>query len=260
MDLAVATTYDCDLGDPYGSFEVPFEVDVYEVPAKLPVGVPVDDEWDLENDLTLDELLVAMLYPEATSVSAVADDLGLGFGDSAVPVDLASGPEVLPIGDSVELLLEGSNDEFVPTRMGKQTLSLPTSFRLTLLDEDDEVLYSPTCTLSDPDDDLTLGTVDVVKQKPTIKGSAVKKTFTKGKRPKVLVSVLNQLDEGAAGDVVATWRGKTVGRRSLKNGSAKLRLTKLPVGTWTVTLAYQGSQTVAAAMKKVTVKVVRPNH
>ena len=88
---AVATTYVCDLGDPYGCLRGAVHIDVHDVPSKLPVGVPVDDAWDVENDLTLDELLVAVLYrPRRSASLRVADDLGLVFGDSAVPVDLAS--------------------------------------------------------------------------------------------------------------------------------------------------------------------------
>ena len=70
----------------------------------------------------------------------------------------------------------------------------------------------------------------------------MKKTFRQGKRPKVLVSVLNELGEGADGDVVATWHGKTVGRAEPPARQRQAPADEAAGGNPAVTLTYQGSR------------------
>jgi hypothetical protein len=262
VDGYAATPYTCDFGETLGVFQLPFEMDIYDLPRKMPVGIPVESDWsDAETVLGLPDALVEELYENADSVAGIANGLQLRLGDDEIPVDLLSDAEELSADDaeddSVSLWLDGSTGEYVPAHTGTQTVSLPTGFVLQLVDEDGDGVASASCTLSDLDADVFLAMVEVVKQKATVKAAAVKKVVKEGKRPRVLVNVLNQLDQGASGGVVATVKGKTVGQRGLSDGKAKLRLAKLPVGTHSVTITYQGTDTVASATKTVVIKVVR---
>ena len=270
--LAAATTapaaadpaeslYLCDLGGIFGEFEVALTVDVVDLPARLPVGVPVPaGSWDVEASSALPDLLVAVLIGLTGSITGATHGLALRLDDgSAAPVDLTSALEALPVAEPLDLPLSGTNREFVPGDVGEMALRLPHSYDLGLTSALGVPLFSAFCELEDAGA-AEVGTVDVVKQTPSMTGKVLTRSVRSTRHAKVLVTVLNQLAKGANGSVVATLDGRTIGSGTLEHGAARLRLGRLPVGKHRVTLTYEGSRTVAKSMKKVTVKVVRPNH
>lgn len=250
----VEATYTCTF-PLLDEVDVTLTLDVPELPEELPVGIPVPDgDWDVEGALDIPGLVVTLLLA-AADISGTTEGFGLLFGDATVPVDLASPLGELPLGDDIALPLSGESRRFVPTELGEQLVALPDEFRLGILDELGLGLLDVTCEYWDGDD--LVGTVTVVKQTSTINGKVLKKPTKVGRKAKILVSVLNQLDKGATGDVVATLDGKQVGRSALKKGTAKLKLAGLAAGKHRVKLTYLGSETVSKATKTVTVRVVR---
>jgi hypothetical protein len=249
-----AGTYDCTF-PLFDELEVPLTLEIPELPAQLPAGIPVPaGDWDVEGVLVLPDLVLTLLAG-VLGISSRTDELELMLGTEAVPVDLTSPLDSLPLGD-IDLPMSGGNQEFVPMRTGTWDLSLPESFDLVVLDVLGITLLDVSCELWS-EETGGLGSVEVVKQRSSLNARVIKKPVQLGKRPKVLVSVLNQTNRGASGDVVATLSGTTVGRGTLKQGTAKLRLTRLPVGRHKVKLTYLGDKTVAKSVKTVTVRVVR---
>lgn len=246
-------TYTCTF-PLFDEVDVTLTLDVPELPAELPVGIPVPDgDWDVEGVLALPDLITTLLLA-AVGISGETDEFDLIFGDATVPVDLTSPVGDLPLIGDIELPLGGGSREFVPTDVGDQLVAPPESFELKIFDELGLGMLDVPCEYWDGDD--VVGTVKVVKQTSTLNGTVLKKPVKVGKKAKVLVSVLNQLNKGASGDVVATLNGKTVGQGTLKKGTAKLKLAGLAVGRHKVKLTYLGSETVAKATKTVTVRVV----
>lgn len=250
----VEATYTCTF-PLFDELDVTLTLDVPELPAELPVGIPVPDgTWDVEGLLALPDLVLTLLL-STVGVSGTTDGLELLFGEDLVPVDLAAPLGELPLLGDIELPLDGANREFVPTQVGRQAVALPDTFVLHLLDDLGVGALDVSCEFWDENSEI--GTVDVVKQRSTLNAQVLKKPIKVGKRAKVLVSVLNQLNRGAAGEVVATVGGKKVGSGVLTKGTAKLRIPGLPVGKHRVKLTYSGTETVAKAVKTVTVKVVK---
>jgi len=177
------------------------------------------------------------------------------FGEETLPVDLTTPLADLPLIGDIDLPLSGGNREFVPTTVGKQVVALPDTFDLHLLDDLGLAALDVTCEYWDEEN--ALGTVDVVKQRSTLNPTVLKKRVKVGKRAKVLVSVLNQLNKGAAGQVVATVNGEELGQGTLRNGTAKLKIAGLPLGRNRIKLTYLGTETVEKAVKTVTVRVVK---
>ena len=250
----VEATYTCTF-PLFDELDVTLTLDVPELPAELPVGIPVPDgTWDVEGLLTLPDLALTLLLG-AVGVSGTTDDLELLFGDDTVPVDLGSPLGDLPVLGDIDLPLSGHNHEFVPAEVGKHVVALPDTFDLHLLDDVGTDALDVSCEYWDEDNEI--GTVKVVKQTSTLTTTVLKKTVKVGERAKVLVSVVDQLDEGAVGDVVASVNGVRVGQGTLRQGAAKLRIAGLPVGKHRVKLTYLGTETVAKAVKTVTVKMVK---
>jgi hypothetical protein len=239
----------------FDELDVPLSLDVPDLPAELPVGIPVPaGEWDIEGALVLPDFVLTLLAG-TLGVSGRTQGLDLLFGPDVVPVDLVSPLDSLPAADDIDMPLSGGNREFVPSRVGAQDLVLPDTFDLDVLDGLGVPLLDVSCEWDG--DDGPIGTVDVVKQTSSMSAQVVKKRVKDGKKPKVRVSVLDQLDQGATGDVVATLDGKNVGSGTLRNGTTRLMLVPLSLGKHRVTLTYKGTKTVAQATKTVVVKVVK---
>ena len=239
----------------FDELDVPLSLDVPDLPAELPVGIPVPaGEWDVEGALVLPDFVLTLLAG-TLGVSGATHDLNLLFGPDEVPIDLTSPLDSLPAADDIDMPLSGGNRAFVPTRVGPQDLLLSDTFDLAVLDVLGVALLDVSCEWDG--DDGPIGTVDVVKQTSSMKAQVAKKRVKDGKKAKVLVSVLDQLDHGATGDVVATLDGRNVGSGTLKNGATKLKLAPMSLGKHRVTLTYKGSKTVAQATKTVVVKVVK---
>lgn len=237
--------------------ELPLTLDVPELPAELPVGVPVrDGEWAVEGTLVLPDLVLTLLT-EVTGIGASVTNLDLWLDDARVSVDLSSPTDALPLGD-IDLPLSGSTREFTPRGLGEQTLIMPDTFDLALVDDLGDGVLEVTCELDVEDGDL--GTVDVVKQQPKVNAQVLKKQVKANRRARVLVSVMNELDKGANGQVVAKLGDQSIGTGTLSGGTTRLKLAKLPVGRHRVTLSYLGSNTVEKGTRTVTVRVVKATH
>ena len=168
--------YLCDVGGIFGEFEVPFTVDVVDLPERLPVGVPVPDgAWDVEASFALPDLLVAVLIGLAGSITAVTDELDLLLdGSSPVPVDLTSALEALPVAEPLDLPMSGSNRQFVPDDVGEVALTLPDDYDLDLTSAAGVPLFSAFCELDD-EEAGEIGTIDVVRQTPSMTGKVLKR-------------------------------------------------------------------------------------
>lgn len=253
------TTYECTFPE-LEEVDVPLTVDVTNLPGKLPVGVPVPaSAWAARATLRLDDLTTAYLLGHTNDIIAKVSGLPTTLDGRPVPLDVASGVEVLPVAEPLDVPMAGTNREFTPKAVGDDLpLALPDSFTLDLYDGEGAPLFSVECEWWDGDLEV-VGAVSVVKQTAAMTRQLVKKPVKTSKRAKVRVSVLSQAGQAATGEVRAMIGGRTLVVRELTDGRVTLRLPRLRAGKHRVTLTYLGSKLVDKTTRNVTVKVVRPN-
>lgn len=254
------TAYLCTFPE-VGEVDVGLTVDVPNLPAELPVAVPVAaGTWDVVATLHLDDLTTSYLVGHTNAIRAEVDALGPLLGDKAVPVAIASGTEALPVAEPLDVPMTGANAEFTPKFWADDLpLELPEVFTLDLADGTGAPLFSVDCEWGDGDLGL-VGTVDVVKQSASMTRRLVRKPVPTTKRAKVLVTVLTQTGASAPGQVLAALGARNLVVGELVDGRVKLKLPKLPAGKHRVTLTYLGGKFVDKTVRNVTVKVVRPRH
>jgi hypothetical protein len=254
------TTYVCTFPE-LGEVEVPLTVDVVNMPAELPVGVPVPANlWDVRASLHLDEMVTSYLIGHTNAIIAEVDSLGLLLADRPVPSGLLSGVEPLPVAEPLDVPMAGRNGEFTPKFWADNLpLELPEVFRLDLADGEGAPLFDVVCEWGDGDLGR-IGTIDVVKQSASITRKLLKKPVKTTKRAKILVTVLTQTGEAAPGQVMAALGPRNLAVGELVDGRLTLKLPRLRAGKHKVTLSYLGGKFVEKTVRNVTVKVVRPGH
>jgi hypothetical protein len=255
------TTYLCTFPE-MGEVEVPLTVNVANLPAELPVGIPVPaNGWDVRATLHLDDLTTSYLIGHTNAITAVITGLEPVLGDKPVPVTLASGVEVLPVAEPLDVPMAGTNSAFTPRPSAEPLpLELPKLFTIDLGDGTGVPLFSVAC-VWDADSDLgVIGTVSVVKQAASMARKLLRKPVKTTKRAKVRVTVVSQTGGAAPGQVTASLGGRRLALGELTDGRVVLKLARLRAGKHRVSLRYLGSRNVAGTVRKVTVKVVRPSH
>jgi hypothetical protein len=266
------TTYVCTF-PVIGEVAVPLTLEVIDVPATLPTGVPVPaDAMTVEALLEVPDLAMGALVLAygLNAVTGSTPGLTLALGEAEVLVDLASDPTQLTLDDVLDLPMAGSTRAFTPGAPGVVALTMPDSFDLGFagasgLDplavpcalDPGESSQEPTAGSGADSEPAEVATVEVTKQQASMKGRVLTKPVPKGKRAQVYVTVWDQVNRGAPGQVIATLKGRQIGKGSLSSGTTRMRLAKLPVGKHRVTVHYQGTDTITQASQKVTIKVVK---
>ena len=253
------TLYSCTFPE-LDEVEVPLALDVTNLPATLPVGVPVPaGQWDVAATLRLDDLTTSFLVGQGTNaIRARIGHAELMLGDEPLLVDLASGVEALPLAEPLDVPMTGGNSAFTPRSWADDVpLEMPGQFTLDLADAAGSPLVSAECEWRDGGLGV-VGDVSVVKQSASMSRKVLTKPVRPSKRAKVRVAVVSQTGRGAPGEVLASVRGRSVAVGTLADGQVVLRLPKLAAGKHRVTLRYLGSRFVDKTSRTVTVKVVEP--
>lgn len=252
------TTYLCTFPE-LGEVEVPLTVNVTNLPAELPVGIPVPaSKWVVRASVHLDDLTTSYLLGHTNAIRTEIDALGAVLGDKPIPVAVASETEALPVAEPLDVPMTGTNGDFTPKSLADDLpLELPEAFTLDLADGDGAPLFSVDCEWGDGDLGI-IGTVDLVKQSASMTRTLRKNPVKTTKRATLLVTVLTQTGAGAPGEVTAAIGGRNLAVGELTDGRVTLRLPKLRAGKHRVTLSYAGSRNVAKTVRNITVQVVRP--
>ena len=252
------TTYSCTFPE-LDEVDVPVTVDVTNLPRKLPVGIPLEaGDWDVRATVHFDDLTTAYLLGHTHDVIVEVKGFETLLGERSVVLDAASGVEVLPVAEPLDVPMAGGNRELTPKTLEEDVpLELPEAFTLDLYDGDHAPLFSVECEWWDGDLGV-IGTVSVVKQTSSMTRKLLTKPVKTTKRAKIQVEVLTQEGVGATGQVVAMLGDRTLATRELSDGRVTLKLPRLQAGKHRVTLTYQGTKVVDRTTRNVTVKVVRP--
>lgn len=252
------TTYTCSFPE-LGEVDVPLTVDVTNLPARLPVAVPVSAAtWDVRANLHLDDLTTSYLLGHTNDIIAKVQGLETLLGDKPVPLDISSAVEALPVAEALDVPMAGTNREFTPKFWADDLpVELPEAFVLDLYDGEGAPLFSVECEWWDGDLGV-IGEVSVVKQSASMTRKLVKKPVKTTKRAKVRVAVTSETTEAAQGEVMAALGERNLAVGDLTDGHLTLKLPRLPAGKHRVTLTYLGSKFVDKTTRMVTVKVVAP--
>ena len=146
------------------------------------------------------------------------------------PVGLASGPGGVAGRPSRSTCrCRGSNREFVPGDVGELALSLPDDYDLDL-DQRPAYRCSRRTASSTTTRPAEIGTVDVVKQTPSMTGKVLKRPVRRPPRTQGAGQRVEPARQGCARRRRGHLAGETIGSGILENGAARLRLARLPVG------------------------------
>ncbi|MBC9734500.1 Ig-like domain repeat protein [Nocardioides marmotae] len=251
----VTTDYTCSLGNLYsGTF-----------PLTVTGDLPVDDYWaGAAVPAGLLNVQAAATVPaDAAGLLSAAGVTGAESRDFAFKVGSATARVPLSgafttDGGVTTWNGEGSNATFVTPNPTSAPVGvvLPNAFKLTTK-QGDEDSAELSCAVASGTTPASVDTIGFLKQTAT-KVTVTKKTIKvkKGKKAVVPVSVTSNAAP-TLGKVTAAKGSKKLGQATLKNGKAKIKLGKLPVGTHKVTVKLVGSPALKAATTKVTIKVVK---
>ena len=227
------------------------------------MGVPVPDgRWDVDGVLRTPATSGRHPHRAGREPSPPAtDELDLLLDESPVPLDLTSALEALPVAEPLDLPMSGVEPGVRPGRprragadpAGRPTTSIspaPSAYRCS----------RRPASWSD-DEAAEIGTIDVVKQTSSMTGKVLKRPVRSTTPPPGAGQRAEPARQGCE-----RRRRRHAGRPDPRGRAPSSRVRRgsgsaeLPVGKHRVTLTYQGSKTVAKTMKKVTVRVVGPNH
>jgi hypothetical protein len=247
----MTATYSCNLGL-LGTFDVPASFSIPGLPTQVPAGVALPAQ-PVAGTLTLPAglLTVVLILANQTLDATVGQFLfTIGAGQAAVALTGTTGL-LSSLLAGAPLQMTGTLAPFTPLLPGSLPIALPSSFNLSLLHG--LVTTLGVCTLKGTS---TPTTVTVSKQTSKVSGKVVGKQVQQGQRAKLAVKVKRQVGK-AAGRVVATLKGKVVGKAELTKGKARMTLKKLGVGLSKVQVTYLGDSITNTSTKTVRVRVVR---
>ncbi|WP_121253798.1 Ig-like domain repeat protein [Nocardioides ferulae] len=243
----VTNTYACSLGPtPVGTFDL-----------TVTGSLPVPQYWAGANVMagllpvtasaTVPDFVAGVITSQGIT-GASSEDFGFDMGDSGVPVPLQG--EFSEDGSTWNA--EGVNEAFTTPTPGTYDAFLPEAFSLTT--EGGAQPMTLDCALTDEAPGAVIEDFVLLKQSSTLTAPKSVKV-KKGKVAKIKVSVEDEMG-AAAGKVVAV-KGKKKARATLKNGTAVIKLGKLPVGKHKFTVKYAGNKSISGSSAKVVVKVTR---